>query len=173
MRDMGFSFEVRVKEVDETYPEELRGAEIAEYLAKLKADAFERQLKDNELLITADTIVWLKGKALGKPKDKPEAIRMLKELSGNMHEVFTGVCIRYREKDAVFSARTEVYFRRLDEKEIEFYIENYKPFDKAGSYGAQDWIGLAAIERINGTYFNVMGLPTFELYEKLASLKII
>ena len=138
-----------------------------DFLAKLKASAFENDLQDNEVLITSDTIVWLDNKALGKPIDASHAVRMLTEMSGKTHKVITSVCIKSTKKEVVFHDETLVTFTDLSLDEIEFYLKNYKPFDKAGSYGIQEWIGLVAIEKIEGSYANVVGLPTHKLYKEL------
>jgi septum formation protein len=167
LKELGLHFEVKTKDTDESFPLSLKGAEIPEFLCRKKADAFFDELKPGELLITADTVVWVGEQVLNKPEDHADAVRMLKMLSGTMHQVFTGVCLKTTEKTIVFSAETKVYFKDLSETEIEHYILHSKPFDKAGSYGAQDWIGLVGVKRIEGTYFNVMGLPMFELYGEL------
>lgn len=169
LKELGLDFEVRTKEVDESFPENLKAQEIPLYLCEKKANAFDEELKDNTIVITADTIVWLPqtNEVLNKPENFDDAVRMLQLLSGKMHEVYTGVCLKSKSKTKSFYALTKVYFKPLTLQEIEFYINNYQPFDKAGSYGAQDWIGLVAVEKIEGTYFNVMGLPVKELYEEL------
>jgi len=167
LKELGFDFEIRTKDTDESFPSHLKAHEIALYLCKLKADAFEEELGDNDLVITADTIVWIKGQVLNKPADHADAVRMLQMLSGNMHEVYTGVCLKSRSKTKTFYAVTRVFFKDLSLEEIEHYVNTCKPFDKAGAYGAQEWIGYVAVEKIEGTYFNVMGLPTKELYEEL------
>ena len=154
-------------EVDEQYNFSLKREEIAMYLSEKKSDAYEFLLKDNRLLITADTIVWIENRVLGKPADKVDAGNMLKMLSGKRHSVITGITLRTVNKKHTFFASTDVWFRKLTHEEIEFYIENYKPFDKAGAYGIQEWIGLSAIEKIEGSYFNVVGLPTEKLYVEL------
>lgn len=158
--------------IDESYPESLQGEEIPKYIAKAKAEAYKPEMTDKTLLITADTIVWLNGKVFGKPKDKDDAKKMLQALSGNTHTVITGVCITTREKQISFSVSTDVSFATLDEEEIDFYIENYKPFDKAGAYGIQEWIGFVGVNGIAGSYFNVMGLPIHRLYQELKHFKL-
>ncbi len=163
LKDAGFDFLVLSKNVEEVYPENLEREQIPLYLAKIKAEPLIPQLK-NELLIAADTIVWLNGKVLGKPTDVEDAVKILSQLSGNTHEVITGV---YLYKDGIqkfFFETTEVTFRKLSEIEIRKYIETFKPMDKAGSYGIQDWIGLTVVKNINGCYYNVMGLPMPKLY---------
>ncbi|MCX2475602.1 Maf family protein [Pedobacter sp. MC2016-05] len=161
---MGLNFKVELRDVDESYPESLSPAEIAVYISEQKAKAFEA---GNEVVITADTIVALNGEILGKPRDKNHAQEMLAKLSGNKHEVYTGVTLVKGNKIFSFYDRTEVYCKAVTGEEIDFYIDNYKPFDKAGSYGVQDWWGLVVVERIEGSYTNVMGLPTEKLYREL------
>jgi len=167
LKGLDVPFEVRISETEEIYPAHLKREEIALYLCEMKASAFEKELDDKTLLITADTIVWINNHVLGKPKDHDDAIAILTELSGNMHEVITGVCLKTNKKTSSFFALTKVFFKKLTLDEIEYYISNYKPWDKAGAYGAQEWIGYVAIERIEGSYFNVMGLPTRVLYQEL------
>jgi septum formation protein len=169
LKDLGLDFEVHTKEVDESFPETLKAQEIPLYLCKKKADAFDCELTDNSIVITADTIVWVEGQVLNKPENYDDAVRMLRLLSGRMHEVYTGVCIKSNKKTKAFHSLTKVYFKHLSDDEIEYYIKNFHPYDKAGSYGAQEWIGYIAVERIEGSYFNVMGLPLRELYEELLS----
>jgi len=167
----GFDFRVLDIDYEEKIPHQYDSAsEIPAYLAEQKA-LHAKGLNDKDLLITADTLVFLDGKILGKPKDADHAFEMLSDLSGKMHEVITGVCIKYDNQTEVLSDISKVYFKPLEAEEIEYYIENYRPFDKAGAYGAQDWIGLIAIERIEGSYFNVMGLPVHKLYEALKALE--
>lgn len=168
LKEMGVDFEVLPKHVEEIIPEGLTPKEVAEYLSQLKANAFsEKEIEGNTLIITADTIVALGDEILGKPVDKDDAFRILKSLSGKPHEVITGVTIRSVSKQLTFSVSTKVLFKDLSSEEIDYYIENYKPYDKAGAYGIQEWIGHVAIEKIEGSYFNVMGLPTHRLYEEL------
>lgn len=167
LKELEIDFEIKLKEIEEIYPDHLQAEEITDFLAKLKASAFENELKDNEVLITSDTIVWLDNKALGKPIDASHALRMLTEMSGKTHKVITSVCIKSTKKEVVFHEETLVTFTDLSLDEIEFYLKNYKPFDKAGSYGIQEWIGLVAIEKIEGSYANVVGLPTHKLYKEL------
>jgi len=167
LKELGLEFETRIKEVEESYPSHLKGKEISEYLSKLKAAPFLTELTANDILITADTIVWLQGKALGKPKSKNEARKMLKSLSNNKHEVISSVALTTTHKQVVFSDTTKVIFKELSDKEINHYIDTYKPFDKAGAYGIQEWLGYIGIERIEGNYFNVMGFPVQLFYEAL------
>lgn len=167
LKELEIDFEIKLKEIEEIYPDHLKAEEITNFLAKLKASAFENELQDNEVLITSDTIVWLDNKALGKPIDASHALRMLTEMSGKTHKVITSVCIKSTKKEVVFHDETLVTFTDLSLDEIEFYLKNYKPFDKAGSYGIQEWIGLVAIEKIEGSYANVVGLPTHKLYKEL------
>ncbi len=164
-KDLELDFEIRLKEVEEIYPENLRASEVTDYLALLKADAFE--LQPNEILVTSDTIVWLDNKVIGKPKDYEDAFVILKELSDKTHEVITSVCLKTISKTSVFNVITKVTFGSLTPEMIEFYLDNYKPFDKAGAYGIQEWIGLVGIEKIEGSYTNVVGLPTEKFYKEL------
>ena len=167
LKELELDFEIKLKEIEEIYPDHLKAEEITNFLAKLKASAFENELQDNEVLITSDTIVWLDNKALGKPIDASHAVKMLTEMSGKTHKVITSVCLKSIKKEVVFHDETLVTFTDLSLDEIEFYLKNYKPFDKAGSYGIQEWIGLVAIEKIEGSYANVVGLPTHKLYKEL------
>ncbi|HAN18708.1 MAG: septum formation protein Maf [Bacteroidetes bacterium GWC2_33_15] len=168
LNDAGITFDVVINSSgDENYPKQLVKEQIAVFLAKYKAKSFNGDLKENEILITADTIVWLKNEALNKPVDFNDAVSILQKLSGNCHQVYTGVCIKSIDKEVVFSAGTDVYFKKLSLEEITYYVENYKPYDKAGAYGIQEWIGYIAIEKINGSFFNVMGLPIQKLYHEL------
>lgn len=167
LTNLGLPFISRVKEIDEKYPPELSKAEVAEFLAAHKASAYRDELQPEEVIITADTIVCLDDKVLNKPYDHAEATRMLIQLSGRSHEVYTGVCLLSREKSVVFHDETTVHFRDLTRDEIDYYVNHYKPFDKAGAYGAQDWLGMVGIERLEGSYFNVMGLPVHRLYQEL------
>ena len=171
MKDAGFTFEVRLKNVEEKYPQELHWENVPEYLSKVKASAFREELKADEVLITADTVVCIHDRILGKPADRKEAISMLRELSGNRHLVVTGVSVTTRTEQLSFPSRTDVFFKRLSNEEIEFYVDTYKPFDKAGAYGIQEWIGYIGIERIEGSFYNVMGLPIQKLYETLRKLQ--
>lgn len=169
-RDLGLDFEIRLKPIEEKFPQELRGVEITNYLAELKAAAFEGELSTGDILVTSDTIVWHGGRALEKPADPAQALEMLKELSGKTHEVITSVCFKTSEKLRTVHAITRVTFSRLEEDEIQFYIDNFRPFDKAGAYGIQEWIGLIGVEHIEGSYFNVVGLPTHLVYQTLCEI---
>lgn len=167
LSQMGFDLQiVRLPTTEETYPQNLFREEIAVYLAEKKAGTYNN-LQENEILITADTIVWMDGKVLGKPENYSDAFQMLKFLSGKKHYVLTGVCIKSLNKTVVFHAETMVKFAELSDEEIRFYIENYKPYDKAGAYGIQEWIGKVGIEYIEGSYYNVVGLPVQRLYREL------
>jgi septum formation protein len=163
-----FDFEIRLKEIEELFPNNLKAEEITNYLAKLKADAFDGELQDNEILVTSDTIVWLKDKALGKPKDYEDAFQILKSLSNVTHEVITSVCFKTSTTNEIIYDVTKVTFNNLTENLIRYYLDTYKPFDKAGAYGIQDWIGLIGISKIEGSYTNVVGLPTEKVYNYLS-----
>ncbi|MEA3462780.1 MAG: Maf family nucleotide pyrophosphatase [Bacteroidota bacterium] len=168
MKEAGIPFRLVVTEhSDEKYPANLSGGEIALYLAEHKSDAYTKKLEDKQILLTADTIVWHGGRELGKPANREEALEMLESLSGNTHQVFTGVCFRSDQARSSFFAVTDVTFSRLERKEIEHYVDRYRPFDKAGAYGIQEWIGHIAVEKIVGSYFNVMGLPVQRVYNEL------
>ena len=169
LTDIGLEFNIQITDKEEDYPLKLKEQEIAEFLAKQKSEFLSENLLDTDLLITADTIVSFKNKLLNKPKDKAEAFSTLSKLSENTHKVITGVCIKTLQKDVVFSTTTMVTFRKLEEKEINHYINNHNPYDKAGAYGIQDWIGKIGIGNIEGSYSNVVGLPTSELYKQLKS----
>ena len=160
-------------DVDESFPETLAGGEIPLYISKKKADAYLPSMADDELVITADTIVWLDGKALGKPVDEADARRMLHNMSGKTHAVFTGVTITTKNEQRSFVAQSNVRFAVLNDDEVDYYIQKYKPMDKAGAYGAQEWIGYIGMENIEGSYFNVMGLPVQRLYSELKKIKSI
>ena len=159
--DIEFTTKV-IPGLEETYPDTLQGEEIPIYLAEQKADAYT--LENNDLLITADTIVWLNGHVYGKPADEAEAREMLRSLSGKTHDVITGVCVRTNKKNVSFASTTKVRFAELTDAEIEHYVNKYRPMDKAGAYGIQEWIGYIGVEHIEGSYFNVMGLPIQRLY---------
>lgn len=170
LADLGLDFEIKTKEVEEVYPEHLEMETIPVFLAELKAKAFEVDLQDNELVITADTIVCVDDMVLGKPKDRADAVRMLQLLSGRSHRVISGVCLMQKNQKKSFATTTKVFFKKLTMSEIDFYIDNYKPFDKAGAYGIQEWIGYVGIERIDGSYYNVVGLPIQRLYEEIKGM---
>ena len=170
LKELDVDFEIQLKDIEEIYPEHLQAEEITNFLAKLKAAAFALELKEEEILITSDTIVWLNKKALGKPKDYDDAFEMLTEMSGTTHKVITSVCLKTTDKEIVFYEETLVTFTKLSSEEIKYYLDNYKPYDKAGSYGIQEWIGLVAIKKIEGSYANVVGLPTHRLYEEMMKL---
>lgn len=162
------SFEVRTMQgIDESYPEGLESREIPLYIARKKAAAYEDSLADHELLITADTIVWTSDGVMGKPADREDAVKMLTALSDHLHQVITGVCVMTRQKKVAFAVESAVRFARLSEEEIYYYVDHYRPFDKAGAYGIQEWIGHIGVESINGSFFNVMGLPIQRLYTEL------
>jgi septum formation protein len=168
-KDFDLPFEIRLKEIEEIYPDNLKAEGITNYLAELKAKAFEGELSDNEILITSDTLVWLNDKALGKPKDYDDAFQILKSLSNQTHEVITSVCFKTTTKTETIFEITKVSFRELSDDSIRYYLDNYKPFDKAGAYGIQEWIGLIGINKIEGSYTNVVGLPTEKVYTYLTS----
>ena len=163
---LDLNFKVVITEVNEVYPENLEVSKVAEYLANLKAEAFTN-ISSDTVVITADTVVILNEQILGKPKNKTEAAKMLQSLSNRNHKVMTGVCIKSKDKTISFSNTTKVFFKELTSSEINYYIEKYKPFDKAGSYGIQEWIGAIGITKIEGSYFNVVGLPINQLYKNL------
>jgi septum formation protein len=167
LRELGLTFEVVEVDYDEAFSENLQGEEAAIYLARSKAESFRTTLSDNEIIITADTIVWCNNRALGKPVDYDDASFMIHELSGNTHEVITGVNLLSAKKEISFSESTKVTFEKLSDEEIDYYITKFKPFDKAGAYGIQEWIGIAACSKIEGSYFNVVGLPVQRLYQEL------
>ncbi|PIB25345.1 septum formation protein Maf [Maribacter sp. 4U21] len=165
--EMGLDFEIQLRPVEEIYPEHLKGAEISDYLAALKASVFKDDLNPKEILITSDTVVWHNNESLAKAATPKQAFEMLKKLSDDWHQVITSVCFTTTDSQKVFNRITSVKFRELDDDEINYYITNYKPFDKAGAYGIQEWIGLVGIEEIKGSYTNVVGLPTQLVYKML------
>jgi septum formation protein len=171
-KDLGIDFEIRLKPVDETYPPTLTNYEISDYLAELKALPFKEELIEKDILITSDTIVWHKNQALGKPKDLNEAFQMIKSLSNQTHEVITSVCFTTQTSQKTVHNSSKVTFKDLTDKEIEFYLKNYKPFDKAGAYGIQEWIGQIGVTKIEGSYFNIMGLPVHLLYQNLNEITV-
>jgi septum formation protein len=168
--DLDLKFEVRLKEIDEIYPTHLKAEEITNYLSELKATAFEGELAKNEILITSDTIVWHQNKALGKPKNETDAIAMLQSMSGQTHDVITSVTFKTELKTKTLFETTKVTFSPITDEEITYYISKYKPLDKAGSYGIQEWIGLIAISKIEGSYTNVVGLPTEKVFNYLKNI---
>jgi septum formation protein len=167
LTSLGFKFLNKPIHADESFPIDLVAEEIPLYLAEKKADAYEEELKDTDILITADTIVWCEGKVYNKPANFVEGKAMLEALSGKMHEVFTGVCLKSGNKQTTFYDVSKVYFKKLKPEEIEYYLMNFSPYDKAGSYGVQDWLGYIGIDKIEGSFYNVMGLPVKELFEEL------
>ena len=167
LKSLGFTFLNKPINADESFPINLLAEEIPLYLAEKKADAYEDDLRDTEILITADTIVWCEGKVFNKPANFVEGKKMLEALSGKMHEVFTGVCLKSGNKQTTFYDVSKVYFKKLKPEEIEYYLINFTPYDKAGGYGVQDWLGYIGIDKIEGSFYNVMGLPVKELYEEL------
>lgn len=167
LKSLGFDFLIKPTHADETFPSNLKAQEIPIYLAEKKADAYPVELKETEILITSDTIVWCDGKVLNKPVNFIEGKQMLETLSGKMHEVFTAVCLKSGNKQTTFFDVSKVYFKKLKSEEIEYYLTNFSPYDKAGGYGVQDWIGYIGIDKIEGSFYNVMGLPVKELYEEL------
>tara|TARA_R110000765_G_scaffold250695_2_gene352195 strand:+ start:1362 stop:1949 length:588 start_codon:yes stop_codon:yes gene_type:complete len=169
-KEMELVFEVRLKSVEEVYPSKLKAAEISDYLAKLKASAFKNELETKDILITSDTVVWHNNESLAKAANNTEAEVMLKKLSGEWHQVITSVCFTTMEQQMILNSITEVKFKDLTDEEIQFYIEKFTPFDKAGAYGIQEWIGLIGIEEIKGSYTNVVGLPTQLVYDTLTKM---
>lgn len=168
MKEAGIPFRlVDTEHAEEKYPPGLAGGEIARFLAEHKSDAYTGKLKEMEVLLTADTIVWHRGRELGKPESREEAVEMLLDLSGDTHQVYTGVCLKSNQKRSSFFVATDVRFSSLENAEIEYYVDHYRPFDKAGAYGIQEWIGHIAVEKIVGSYFNVMGLPVQKVYSEL------
>lgn len=168
---LGIDYEVKtLPDIDESFPEGLSEVETATYIARAKADVYRNIMQPDELIITADTIVWLDGEVMGKPVDGEDARRMLRALSGKTHQVITGVCLMTLDSQKAFATVTDVTFCHLSEEEIDYYVERYRPMDKAGSYGIQEWIGFVGVESISGSYFNVMGLPIQRLYTELKKL---
>ncbi len=168
-KELDLDFTIQLKPVDETFPDHLQGSEITDYLALLKAAAFTN-LQERDILVTSDTIVWLNGVALNKPEDRDEAYAMITALSGNSHEVITSVAFTTKEGQMVVNDTTTVTFKELTEEEINYYIDNYQPYDKAGGYGIQEWFGYIAVTRLEGSYFNVMGMPLHKVYKTLMKL---
>ena len=171
MSGLGVDYVVKtLPDVDESYPDTLQGEEIPAYISREKAEAYQSMIEPDELLITADTIVWMNGEVLGKPKDREDAIRMLRKLSGASHQVITGVCLTTKGWQNSFTVTTDVTFAVLSEEEIVYYVDKYSPMDKAGAYGVHEWIGFIGVESISGSYYNVMGLPVQKLYRELIKL---
>lgn len=166
-KDLDIDFEIRLKEVEEVYPPHLQAAEITNFLAELKAKAFDGELQPNEILITSDTIVWHNNQCLGKPKDEEDALCILQSLSNSTHEVITSVCFKTETSTEIFHEVTKVTFQELSQEAIQYYLEKYKPFDKAGSYAIQEWIGYVGISKIEGSYTNVVGMPMHLVYQKM------
>ena len=166
LKELGLNYSIQLKEIEEIYPKHYKKSTITNYLARKKAHAF-KDLKVNDILVTADTIVWYKNKPLEKPKNADEATEMLNKLSGSKHLVITSVCLKSKDKEKVFSCTTKVYFNKLSADIIDFYIKNYSPYDKAGAYGIQEWIGYIGVKKIKGSYFNVMGFPVHKFYKEL------
>lgn len=171
-KDLDIDFEIRLKEVEEVYPPHLQAEEITNYLAELKAKAFDGELKPNEILVTSDTIVWHNNQCLGKPKDEEDAFKMLQSLSNSTHEVITSVCFKTNSKIETFYEVTKVTFEFLSDEVIRYYLTNYKPFDKAGSYAIQEWIGYIGISKIEGSYTNVVGMPMHSVYKKMLTFVV-
>ena len=169
-KDLDLDFEIRIREIDEVYPKNLEKEQITNYLAELKSKAFDGKIAENEIIITSDTLVWLDGKILSKPANYQDAFDILKSISNKTHHVFTSVCFAINETKTTIFDETKVTFKELTDLEIHYYLENYKPFDKAGAYGIQEWIGLIGIIKIEGSYSNVVGLPTEKVYEFLNKL---
>ena len=167
LEEAGFKFRTATVDFEEVWPSQLRGREIAEYLATGKASAWNEDIRPGQIIITADTVVWCHDTVLGKPADEREAMKFLRLLSGCDHEVITGICLRNAKRQHTFSVTTSVSFRNLSEEEIIYYVENYRPLDKAGAYGIQEWIGLRGITRIEGSYYNVVGMPVSDLYSQI------
>ncbi len=171
LRGLDIDFITHSADIDEVYPDNLKAEEIPMYLAEQKANAMLSNLQKDDLLITADTIVWMNGKAINKPKDRTDAYKMISELSGNEHTVYTGVQITTTKQKINFFSETKVTFSVLDESEINYYLDKYEPYDKAGAYGIQEWIGYIGIEKIEGSYYNVMGFPLHQIYQNLKELR--
>jgi septum formation protein len=169
-KDLGLDFEIRLKPIEEIYPNHLKHSEISDFLAQLKSIPFEDELKETDILITSDTIVWLNQTAIGKPKNKQHAFNMISSLSGKTHEVITSVCFKTKTSQQIVNAITKVTFKDLSDEEIWYYIKNYNPLDKAGAYGIQEWIGHIGVTKIEGSYFNVMGLPVHLVYKTLNNI---
>jgi len=172
-KDLGLEFEIRLKSVEEVYPEALQHHEISDYLAVLKASVFKDELKANEILVTSDTVVWHEGVSLAKPHDAQEAFAMIAAMSGKSHEVITSVCFTTATSQKVVHEITKVTFEEISTEEINYYVDNFKPFDKAGAYGIQEWIGYTKVSRIEGSYANVVGLPTHLVYKVFSEIETL
>ena len=170
LKTMNLVFKIELQPIEEIYPEHLKKEEITDYLVKLKAEPFTDNLKDKDIVITSDTIVWLNNEAIGKPKDEEDAFRMIQKLSNTTHEVITSICLTLKSNQQIVNTITKVTFKALTDNEIRYYIDNFKPLDKAGAYGIQEWIGAIGITKIEGSYNNVVGLPTHLLYETLNNI---
>jgi septum formation protein len=170
LKKLGVKFSIQTSAIEEVYPSHLKEEHITNYLATLKAKAFENKLRKQDILITSDTIVWQNNKALEKPKNIQEAVQMLQKLSGSSHKVITSICLKTKKTEKVFFDTTIVHFKILTNEEINYYVKNFKPFDKAGGYGIQEWIGYIGVTKLEGSYFNVMGLPVHKLYEELLKM---
>ncbi|MFK7748062.1 MAG: Maf-like protein [Kordia sp.] len=170
-KDLGLNFEIRLKSVEEVYPKHLQHHEISDYLAKLKASVFKNELKDNDILVTSDTVVWHEGVSLAKPQDAKEAFDMIATMSGKTHDVITSVCFTTATSQKVVHEVTKVTFEAMTDAEIWYYVNNFKPFDKAGAYGIQEWIGYTKVARIEGSYANVVGLPTHLVYKMFSEIE--
>lgn len=170
LKDLDIDFTIQLKEVEEKYPQNLKAQEITDYLAELKSEPFKNIITEKEIIITSDTIVWLNNTALGKPKNYEEAFTMLKSLSNTTHEVITSICLTGKEFKKTVNDTVKVYFKELSDQEIDYYLQTYKPYDKAGAYGIQEWIGKIGITKIEGSYFTVMGFPVHKLYKELMNL---
>jgi septum formation protein len=171
LQELGLNVKIVVTpDIDEIFPDHLAGSEIPLYLARLKSDSYTGKINEHSILLTADTIVWIDNLLIGKPNGRDGAIAMLKKLSGRKHQVYTGVCLKYRDNYNLLYEETNVYFRNLTGEEITYYVDKYKPYDKAGAYGVQEWIGFVGVERIEGSYSNVMGLPTHKVYTEICKL---
>ena len=170
LKDLDIDFTIQLKEVEEKYPQNLKAQEITDYLAELKSEPFKNIITEKEIIITSDTIVWLNNTALGKPKNYEEAFTMLKSLSNTTHEVITSICLTGKEFKKTVNDTVKVYFKELSDEEIDYYLQTYKPYDKAGAYGIQEWIGKIGITKIEGSYFTVMGFPVHKLYKELMNL---
>lgn len=167
LKGLGVEFITQTKEVEEDFPKKMNINQVPQYLAEKKALAFRQELEENDLLITADTVVVVQGEILNKPADKKEALEMLQKLSGNVHHVITGVCLMDLRKTVIFDDRTEVHFKKMEQEELLGYVEKFQPYDKAGAYGVQEWIGYVAVYKMIGSFYNVMGLPVHRIYEEL------